>query len=110
MTAAEKLALKSFVDALKVHEERHVTVTKDFGEEISGPQSAVGPPRVFAHRCSAASLLVAAFVVPSAREPRCLPHHADLRSAMAGTTPMRDSTCTSDRRREASRSTTRSAA
>ena len=43
MTAAEKSALKSFVDALKVHEEGHVTVTKDFGEEISGSQSAVGP-------------------------------------------------------------------
>lgn len=42
ITAAENSALNSFVDALKMHEEGHVTVTKDFGEEISGPQSAVG--------------------------------------------------------------------
>ena len=39
---AEKSALKKYLDALKVHEEGHVTVAKNFGKEISGKQSAVG--------------------------------------------------------------------
>ena len=42
MTDAEKAELKTFLDAIKGHEDGHVKVAKDFGKKISNTHSAIG--------------------------------------------------------------------